>query len=165
MTAALAKPALTAPLPAEIDERAEAFHKLEEELIAAKKTAKDAQEKVSAKELELIELVRACGSPHHEKSKILHGILWEMMATFAQYRTLDGAAVDRFRNALVEAKQTRILKKIFRQDIRWTIEASGLDEVVKTGKLSAKLMSLLLQCTVTQDKKPSLDVRLKKKTA
>lgn len=165
MTAALAKPDLTAPLPAEIDERAQAFHKLEEELISAKKTAKEAQEKISAKEIELIELVRSFGDPYEKKSKILHGILWEMMATFSQYRTLDGNAVERFRQALIEAKQSRILKKIFSRDVRWTLEASGLDEVVKSGKLSPELALLLLQCTVTQDKKPSLDVRLKKKTA
>lgn len=165
MTAALAKAEIAAPLPAQVDERAEAFHRLEEELTAARKTAKEAQEKLCAKESELIDLVRNYGGPHATKSKILHGILWEMVATFSQYTTLDGAAVDRFREALITSKQTRLLKKIFSEDVRWTMNAAAASEIVKTQKMSAKLMALLLQCTVTQDRKPSLDVRTKSKTA
>jgi hypothetical protein len=85
-----------------------------------------------------------------------------MVATFSQYTTQDSAAVERFRLALVAAKKTRLLKNIFSADIRWTMK-TGAAEVVKTEKLTPKLMGLLLQCSVTQDKKPSLDVRPKKK--
>ncbi|HZC24697.1 MAG TPA: hypothetical protein VE866_15255 [Candidatus Binatia bacterium] len=150
------------PLPAEIDDRAKAFHALEEELAAARQEAKVAQELLSAKELELIELVRECGGPHATKSKILHGIVWEMVATFSQYTTTDSAAVERFRQALIDAGQTRLMKKIFKADTRWTLQASSA-EIVKSEKLSSKLMALLLQCSVTQDRKPTLDVRPKKK--
>lgn len=163
MTAALAKSELKAPLPAEIDDRAEVFHELETKLAEAKAEVKAAQEKLSAKELELIELVRSFGGPHATKSKILHGILWEMVATFAQYSTTDNAAIERFRLALVEADQTRLMKKIFKEESRWTMQSSAA-EIVKNNKLSPKLLALLLQCMVTGDKNPSLDVRMKKKT-
>lgn len=151
-----------APQPAEVDERAIAFHQLEVDLATARFFLSAAQKLVSEKERELIELVSSCGGPHALKSKIVHGILWEMVATFAQYTTQDAAAVERFRLALVKARKTRLLKKIFSADIRWTMK-TGAAEIVKTEKLTPKQMGLLLQCSVTQDKKPSLDVRPKKK--
>ncbi len=164
MTAATAKAELTAPLPAEVDERAEIFSELEKKLAEAKAEVKTAQEKLAAKELELIELVRSFGGPHASKSKILHGILWEMVATFSQYTVQDSAAVERFRLALKEARQTRLLKKIFKEDKRYTFDGVAAAGIIKTEKLSAELLTLLLQCAVTKDKAPSLDVRLKKKT-
>jgi hypothetical protein len=151
-----------APRPAEVDERASAFERLKDELADAREELITTQKLVTERELELIELVRSCGGPHAQKSKIVHGIVWEMVATFAQYTTQDSAAVERFRLALVKAGKTRLLKKIFSADIRWTMK-TGAAEIVKTEKLTPKQMALLLQCSVTQDKKPSLDVRLKKK--
>lgn len=164
MSSAVAKE-LAAPLPVEVDEQAEKFHKLETDLATAKDECSKLQKDLAARELELIELVRSFGGPHCTKSKILHGIVWEMVATFSQYTTLDAAAVERFRVALAEAKQTRLLRKIFKQDVRWTFDAAATAEIVKTERLTPKLMALLLQCTVTSDKKPSLDVRSKKKPA
>jgi len=155
---------LAAPLPAEVDSKAEAFHQLEVDLKKANDELSTLRREIGAKEAALIDLVRSCGSPHFLKSKILHGIVWEMVATFSQYTTQDSAAVERFRLALVKAKKTRLLKKIFTEDVRWTMRSSAA-EIVKTEKLSPTLMSLLLLCSVTQDKKPSLDVRPKKKAA
>jgi hypothetical protein len=162
MTAAVAQIPKKAPMPVDVDERAEQFHQLELDLEEAQKKSKEAQKAVTEKELELVELVRAYGGPHATKSKILHGIAWEMVATFAQYSTLDAAAVERFRTALVEAGQSRLMKKLFTESTRWNLNGDAA-EVVKTEKLSAKLLGLLIQCTVTGDKKPSLDVRPKKK--
>lgn len=153
-----------APMPAELDARAEAFHQLDLDLEAAKKKIEETRKQVADQETALIELVRLCGGPHAQKSKILHGIVWEIVATFGQYTTQDSAAIERFRQGLVKAKKTRLLKKIFTADVRWTLLASAA-EIVKTEKLSPTLMSLLLQCSVTGDKKPSLDVRPKKKPA
>lgn len=162
MTAALSQAKIEAPLPADIDDRADLFRELQTKLDEARAEVKAAQEKLTANEIELIELVRSFGGPHATKSKILHGIIYEMVATFSQYTTQDSAAVERFRQALIESKQTRLLKKIFKSDIRWTMQSSAA-EIVKNEKLSPKLMALLLQCTVTQDRKPTLDVRPKKK--
>ena len=165
MTSAVAQiEKATVPLPAEIDERAETFHQLELDIESANAKIGELRKELAAKELMLIELVRSHGGPHATKSKILHGIVWEMVATFSQYTTQDSAAIERFRQALIAAKQTRLMKKIFKADVRWTMQASAA-EIVKAEKLSPRLMALLLQCSVTQDKKPSLDVRPKKKPA
>jgi hypothetical protein len=164
MTTAIAGPTPVALLPAQIDASAEKFRELELDLAEAKKKYQEAQKELGDRERELIELVRATGGPHAQKSKILHGIAWELLATFAQYTTQDSAAIERFRVALVKAKKTKLLKKIFSADVRWTMKSSA-SEIVKTEKLSPTLMGLLLQCSVTADKKPSLDVREKKKPA
>lgn len=153
-----------APMPAELDARADGFRQLELELEAAKKKIEEVTKRVTGEQIALIELVRSCGGPHAQKSKILHGIVWEIVATFGQYTTQDSAAIERFRQGLIKAKKTRLLKKIFTADVRWTMQSSAA-EIVKTEKLSPTLMSLLLQCSVTGDKKPSLDVRPKKKPA
>jgi len=155
MSAATITPA---PMPMEVDSRAEYFYQLKLELEKANTEIGALRKEIAAKEAELIELVSACGGPHAQKAKILHGIVWEIVAIFSQYTTQDAAAVERFREALVKTKQTRLLKKIFEASTRWTMKASAA-EIVKTEKLSPKLMALLLQCQVTQDKKPSLDVR------
>lgn len=152
------------PLPPAVDEIAELYHQFELDLAEAKKKYTEAQQALADRECDLIELVRKFGGPHATKSKILHGIVWEMIATFSQYTMQDSAAIERFRLALVEAKQTRLMKKIFRADTRWTMQ-TGAAEIVKAEKISPRLMALLLQCSVTQDRKPSLDVREKKKPA
>ncbi|SRR5579872_527016 len=164
MTAAQAQLAKPAPLPAEVDTRADEFHELELKIEKANLELGALRKEIAEKQRSLIDLVSTFGGPHAQKSKILHGIVWEMIATFSQYTTQDSAAVERFRQALVDAKQTRLLKRIFASDVRWTMK-TGAAEIVKTEKLSPKLMALLLQCSVTQDKKPSLDVRPKKKPA
>lgn len=152
----------SAPLPTEVDDQAEIFHELEDKLAESKRELDAARKLVVDRELELIQLVRDFGGQHAQKSKILHGILWEMVVTIGQYTTQDSAAVERFRQELVNAKKTRLLKKFFSQDVRWTMNA-GAAQIAQAEKLSPKLMGLLLLCSVTQDKKPSLDVRLKKK--
>ena len=164
MASAAFRSALSA---AEIDLKAIEFHELETRLEDAKAESKQklqaAGEPFFKLQKELIEWVRICGGAHHEKSKILHGILWEMMATFGQSTSQDTAAIERLRLALVKAKQARLLKKLFQKDVRWTLKAAA-SSIIKGEKLSAKLMGLVLECSVTVDRTPTLDVR-KKKTA
>jgi len=160
----MASPALkAAPSPAEIDLRALEFHALERKWEEAKTGVVSAAEPLFKLKQELIDLVAACGGPHHEKSKILHGILWELMATFGQSIVQDAAGVERLRLALVKAKQVRLLKKLFRKDVRWSFQ-SGAAVVIKGEKISPKIKGLLLDCFVASDRTPTLDVR-KKKTA
>jgi hypothetical protein len=159
MSAAAAK--TVAPSAADIDLKAIEYDALEQKLIEAREAVPVAAEPVAKMKAELIELVRACGGPHREKSKILHGILWEMMATFGQGMTQDTAAIERLRLALKKAKQARLLKQLFQQDIRWTFKSSAV-EVVKRQKLSPTLMKLVLSCFVPEDRTPTLDVRPKK---
>jgi len=162
--AAASNSLLSSPMPAEVDVKAKGFDQLAKDLAKAQLEIGSLRKQIASQETELIELVREFGGPHAQKSKILHGIVWEIVATFSQYTTLDAAAVERFRQALEKAKKTRLLKKIFTKDVRWTMKATAA-EIVKNEKLSPSLMSLLLMCSVTQDRKPSLDVREKKKTS
>jgi hypothetical protein len=164
MSAAAAQLVKPSPLPAEVDERATKFHQLELDIEKVNLERRALEQELAAKKTALIELVRQHGSTHAKKSKILHGIAWEIMATFSKYTTQDGAAVDRFRQALVKAKKTRLLEKIFQQDVRWVVKASA-SEIVKMEKLTPALMVLLLKCSVTENKTPTLDVRQKKKPA
>ena len=158
----MASPALKAvPSPAEIDLKAIAYTDLEKKLDEARAAVPIAAKPVSDLKAELIDLVRSCGGTHAEKSKILHGIAWELMATFGQGMTQDSAAIDRLRLALKKAKKARLLKKLFQQDIRWTFKAASA-EVVKREKLSPTLMRRLLLCFVPSDRTPTLDVRKKK---
>lgn len=156
--------ATACPLPSAIDEIAAFHNQLELDLAEARQKVSDAHQVLAERERDLIELVRNFGGPHATKSKILHGIVWEIVATFSQYTTQDSAAIERFRLALVAAKQTRLLKKIFRADTRWIMQPDA-GEIIRAAKISPRLMALLLQCSVTQDRKPSLDVRPKKKPA
>jgi hypothetical protein len=150
----------TAPSPEDVDERAIAFNSLEARLTQTVADMAAASEPVKALKLELVELVRNFGSVHAEKSKLLHGIVWEMMATFGQSTSQDAAAVERLRLALVKAKKARLLKILFAKEVRWTLRTQAMT-VIKSEKLTPKLMSLVLQCADTKDRTPTLDVREK----
>lgn len=161
----MASPALkAAPSPAEIDLKAAEFHALEAKWKDAKLQVTLAGEPVDKLEKELIELARNWGSSHAQKSRILHGILWEMMATFGQSLQLDTAAVERLRVGLKKADQSRLLKKLFQKDVRWIFSAASAVVIKsdKAVKLSPKIKGLLLDCFVQTNRTPTLDVRKKK---
>src|SRR5437868_12011392 len=99
---------MSAPPPAEIDVKAEQYYRLKDNVTKAVLAAKDAQVPLDQLKEELIDLVRDFGSAHAEKSKLLHGITQEMMVTFGSSVSIDAAAVEKFRMALEEAKQTRL---------------------------------------------------------
>jgi hypothetical protein len=112
----------------------------------------------------LLAQVRQFGSAHAEKSKLLHGLTLEVMATFGSSSSIDGAAVETFRLALVKAKQSRLLKRIFEKTIRWTLapQASTLLRAEHdAGKLPNKLFMLFARCSVPKDLTPKLVVRPK----
>jgi len=96
---------------------------------------------VAAMKEELVQLVRDFSCAHKEKSRVIHGIKFEMMATFGSLVEIDSAAVERFRLALLESNQSRLLKEIFTIDIRFTIspEAAG---IIKGEKLSTGLLAI-----------------------
>jgi hypothetical protein len=109
---------------------------------------------------ELIRLVRDFGSARAEKSLLLHGITSELMVTFGQSVTIDSAAVERFRAALVEEQKSRLLKSVFTQTIRWDMSPNAA-AIIKGSKLSKPLLAFYSQCQVVKDKSPSLAVREK----
>src|SRR6266581_4563006 len=99
MTATLAARLDTPPTAVDIDRLAMEFLALESKVDGAYKIA----------------------SAHAEKSKLLHGITHEILATFGVSTSIDAAAVERFAQALRTAKQTKILNRIFEQTTRYTL--------------------------------------------
>jgi hypothetical protein len=151
---------MSAPSPAQVDAKAEQYYRLKAALDEATEQAKLKTRPLVLLKAELVELVSAYGSCHADKSKILHGVSEEMVATFGMSVTLDAAAIERFRLALVEEQQSRLLKLVFKQTIRWDMSPQAA-VIVKGSKLSEPLLALYSQCQVVKDKAPSLAVREK----
>ena len=154
--------------PAEIDAIADEYRKLESQI---DEIEKESEEKILPKLTRLgvlrtllTEQVRSFGSAHAEKSKILHGISMEIMATLGISSSIDAAAVETFRQALAKAKQTRLLKKIFEKTERWTL-LDNASEVIRSTKLADSLLALYSKCTVSGPRKPTLVVRPVKREA
>jgi hypothetical protein len=152
------------PSSAEVEKLALAYHALEEKVDAAKDQLKQAQTPLAEEKDRITELVRAFGGAHGEKSKLLHGITWEIMATFGKTTKVDAAAVEQLRLALVKGKKARLLKKLFMRDVRYNLADDAM-ELIKGEKLTAKDLALVLKCFDTQDRTPTLDVRPKKLAA
>lgn len=102
----------------------------------------------------------AFGSAHAEKSRLLHGVTLEIMGTFGTSTSIDAAAVEVFRQALVKAHQARLLKKIFRKVIRWEL-LPNWGETIRGVKLPAKLAALYAACQVTKPRTPTITPREK----
>ena len=118
------------------------------------------QEQLDNKADELRELVREYGSAHAEKSKLLHGISYEVMCSFGQELKIDAAAVETFREALVLSKQARLLSRIYQKTIRWTL-APDASAIIREFILAPKLSRLFAACQIVKDKTPALTVREK----
>lgn len=157
------------PTPAEVEALALEYHAIEEKIAELNKKyiedlAPHNQRQGELREL-LITQVREYGSVHGEKSKLLHGLDWEVMGTFGSSTSLDGAAVETFRLALVEEKKSRLLKKVFDKVIRWTLADSAgsfLRTEHEAGKFPDRLYALFARCSVPKELTPRLQVRPKK---
>lgn len=172
MTATQAKPEATplpteAPNPEQVDAHAAEYKRLEAILEQAKaeffKVKKNQGASLDKLHATLIDLVRAFGGKHAEKSKILHGIDWELMATFGQSSGIDATAVERLRLALKEAGKTRLLKKLFAEEKSYRLAANAAEVLKAEGKLPDELAMLALACFTFTPRTPTLDVRPKKK--
>ena len=109
-------PLLLSPNAEQVDAHAVEYKRLEKILDAAKAELAKVRNKEGA-DLDklhgtLIEMVRSFGGKHAEKSKILHGIEWELMATFGQSAGIDSAAVERLRLALESGQQDQTAEKV-----------------------------------------------------
>ena len=163
------QPAVESPNAEKVDEHAIEYKRLEKKLDDAK-VAYAAVKKAEGAQLDelhgaLIDLVRSFGGKHAEKSKILHGIEWELMATFGESHGIDAAAVERLRLALKEAKQTRLLKKLFTEQKSWRLAPNAAEVLRAEGKLPDKLAIAALACFTFTPNTPRLEVRPKKKSA
>ena len=108
--------------------------------------------------------LRQYGSAHAEKSRLLHGLTFEILGTFGQSTSIDNAAVEIFRLALVKAGKSQLLRKIFKKVVRWELLANW-GEVLKAEKLPAKLTALYANCQVTKDRAPTITPRERAKAA
>lgn len=166
MATALAAPT-ESPNAEKVDERALEYKRLEKVLDDAKAAFNAVKKKDGADldklHLALIDLVRAHGGRHAEKSKILHGIDWELMATFGISPGIDSAAVERFRLALKAAKKTRLLKLLFTEQKTYSLAANAAEVMKAEGKLPDDLATAALACFTFTPRTPQLEVRPKKK--
>lgn len=167
---AAAKPAELipeSPNAEKVDAHACEYKRLEK-ILGEAKIAYDAVKKAEGMQLDklhdaLIDLVRAFGGKHAEKSKILHGIDWELMATFGQSYGIDASAVERLRLALKAANQTRLLKKLFTEEKSWHLAPNASEVLKAEGKLPDDLAVMALACFTFTPRTPQLDVRPKKR--
>ena len=153
------------PSPAEVESLAEEMVSLKGKIaeISAKALAETEPHVKRLDELKTLaeDWIRKFGSAHAEKSKILRGILYEIMGTFGTSMSIDAAAVETFRLALVKAKQARLLKKIFEKAVRFDLKP-GHAEIIQGVKLKDKLLALYARCTVSTPRTPVITPRLKK---
>ncbi len=156
-----APPAAPAPPTAlEVDELVREYVQLQVKLAKLLAKVASAREPLGPAKDKLVELVREFGSAHAEKSKRLYGVIFCAMVTESTSHSTDAAAVERFRLALKDAGQTRLLEKIFLQDIRW-VPAPGWEAIVKSEQLDEALLALFSQCDVPHNNEPKLAVDLR----
>jgi len=148
------------PTPAQVEVIAKDYLDLKDKFLQAKLAATEIEQELSAKGEVLRQLASDFGSGTAEKSKLLHGLAYEVMVTFGQSVSIDAAAVENFRLALVKTDQPRLLKKLFEKTIRWSLNPRA-SELVRGEKLSDRLRSLFARCEVVKAKTPSLSVREK----
>jgi len=158
MTATLAARPDTPPTAVDIDRLAVQFLDLEQKTDEAYKIAASLDGPHEEMKEELIELVEAFGSSHAEKSKLLHGVTYEIVATFGVSTSIDAAAVERFAQALRIAKQTKILNRIFEQTTRYTLRPDA-GSIIRAVALPKAQLALFSQCQVTKPRTPTLKVR------
>ena len=161
--AAVSLPALVwknRPSPAEVDELALEFSRLESRVSEAYRVADELDRPREAYEERLVLLVEEYGQPHATKSRLLVGTSTELLATFGSTRSIDAAAVEAFRVALKAAGQTRIFAKLFEQCIVWRL-AEGSDAIIRGEQLSDRLQAAYARCFTEKPRAPSLKVRLK----
>jgi hypothetical protein len=161
-------PLLLSPNAEQVDAHAAEYKRLEKILDAAKAELAKVKKKEGA-DLDklhgtLIDLVRSFGGKHAEKSKILHGIEWELMATFGQSAGIDPTAVERLRLALKAANKTKLLKKLFTEEKSYRLAPDAAELLKAEDKLPGDLAMLALACFNFTPRTPTLDVRPKKKS-
>ena len=151
---------MDSPTPALVDELAKQYLELKDKLFQAQLEVRALQEPLDIKAAELREVVRQYGSAHAEKSKLLHGISHEIMCSFGQSVSIDAAAVETFREALVKSKQVRLLKRLYEKTVRWSLSPQA-SAIIREFTLAPKLSRLFAACQVVKDKTPTLTVRSK----
>lgn len=155
-----AKALQTPPTAAAIDEIAILYDQKKALVLEATLAQREAAEELEKVKQICITLVSSFGSQHAEKSKLVHGLKWEIMGTFGTSTSMDAAAVERLRLHLQESKQTRLLKRLFESTTRWLLKSTARAEILKPG-VGDDVRAIFAVCAVTKDSSPKIDARLK----
>jgi len=154
------------PTAAEIEEVASEMIQLKGEIeleaAAAKKIIDPKLQRLDQLKTKAKTWLEQFGSAHAEKSRLLHGIALEIMGTFGTSTSIDAGAVETLRLALVKAKKTRVLKKLFKCVERWELVANWT-EVLRSVKLSDRFTALAVKCQVTTPRTPTITPREREK--
>jgi hypothetical protein len=152
----------TPPTAAEIESTAKEMLDLkgamELEAAASLKIIEPKKKRFDELKLQAEQWLRDFGSAHAEKSRILHGIKFEILGTFGTSTSIDAAAVEILRLALLKAKNARLVKKLFNRVVRWEL-VPNWTESLRSVKLPAKIASLVAQCEVKRTKTPIITPR------
>ena len=146
------------PTPEKIDELAREYLEIE-------KQREESGAALAAKAEELAPLVERFGTAHAKKSKLLVGLLYEMMTTTSSTTSVDAAGIEKLQIALKRADMAPLFKKLFRKVTRWEIAPTA--DVVLRGDLPKgapkDLRSLFTQAVRIETKPARLsDVRARK---
>lgn len=150
-----------APRPDEVDRIAAHYIVLRDKADQALQAAVAATAPVEKLRGMLVSLVTKHGSRHADKSKILHGVKFELVGTFGTSRTLDKAAVLRFQEACIKAKHGLVFRKVFTAEVGYRV-ASKAAEYIRGWKLPTRLIAMFAACEVVTQLSPRLQVRPKK---
>jgi hypothetical protein len=156
MTATLAVRLKTPPTAADIDRLAVEFLALEEKTDKAYAVALALDEPHERLREQLIDLAETFGARHNEKSKLLLGSAYEIVATFGTTTCINAAAVDHFADVLRGSKQLKVLELIFEQSTHYRLRPDA-GPVIRM--LPKALAALYAACHVTTPRHPVLEVR------
>lgn len=148
------------PTAAEIEQLAKDYVDKKAKVLEAMLSQRSATAELEPLHEKCTELVKKFGSAHATKSKLLHGLAWEIMGTFGASTSTDAAAVERLRARLEETSQTRLLKRLFDKTVRWTLKPTARTEILRPD-VGDEIRGLFAVCEVTKDKAPSIEVRPK----
>jgi hypothetical protein len=158
--ASASKALIAPPTPDEVEKLSLEYNKLKDELLQAMLASTKCGDDLAPVKEKCIDLVRKFGTAHAKKSKLLHGIRWEIMGTFGSSSSADAAAIENLRLHLLNVKKTRLLKLMFEMTPRWTLKETARAEILKPG-IDDEIRALFALCEVTGSSTPKLEVRLK----
>jgi hypothetical protein len=155
-----AKALIALPTPAEVDKLAISYDKAKAKVLDATLAVAAATTELKPIQERCVDLVSKFGSAHAEKSKLLHGVKWEIMGTFGASTSIDAAAVEKLRLELVKADNGRLIKRLFDKTIRWALRSTARAEILKDD-VPKNVRALFAACEVTKDRTPSIQAREK----
>src|ERR1700722_9212838 len=126
-----AKALQSVPTAGEIEKLAILYDEKKAAVLDATLAQRSAAEELETIKAQCVTLVIKFGSAHAQKSKLLHGLKWEIVGTFGSSTSIDAAAVERLRLHLVENKKTRLLKRLFEATTRWALKSTARAEILK----------------------------------